>query len=348
MQEGLGALDGYARIFPEHVALSGEVPQISVITGTSAGGGCYSPALTDFVVMTERREHVPHRSRRRARGHGGGRPRRRALGGPAGARPQRRLPLQRRRRRRRRSSSSAELLAYLPAERVGAACPRRRPPTRPAPDPGGVVPLEAARAPTTCATAIARDRRRRLAARGRARGGRRNIVTALARIEGRPVGIVANQPRAPRRRDRRRRRRRRARASCAPATRSGCRSWCSSTPRASCPAGHRNAGVIRHGAKLLHAFAAATVPRFTVVLRKAFGGAYITMNSQRPRRRPRARLARAELGIMGARAGRRHRAPPRARGRRRARRAARRGSPTPTPPSTSPPPRPPAAAPSTR
>ena len=54
MQEGLAALAGYARIFKEHVALSGKVPQISVICGASAGGGSYSPALTDFVVMTER------------------------------------------------------------------------------------------------------------------------------------------------------------------------------------------------------------------------------------------------------------------------------------------------------
>src|SRR5918997_1484638 len=54
MQEGLAALAGYARIFKEHVALSGKIPQISVICGASAGGGSYSPALTDFVVMTER------------------------------------------------------------------------------------------------------------------------------------------------------------------------------------------------------------------------------------------------------------------------------------------------------
>ena len=53
MQEGLAALAGYATIFREHVALSGRVPQISVICGPSAGGGSYSPALTDFVVMTE-------------------------------------------------------------------------------------------------------------------------------------------------------------------------------------------------------------------------------------------------------------------------------------------------------
>ena len=53
IDEGAGALGGYGAIFRHHVALSGRVPQISVITGTSAGGGAYSPALTDFVVMTE-------------------------------------------------------------------------------------------------------------------------------------------------------------------------------------------------------------------------------------------------------------------------------------------------------
>jgi acetyl-CoA carboxylase carboxyltransferase component len=59
-------------------------------------------------------------------------------------------------------------------------------------------------------------------------------------------------------------------------------------------------GVIRHGAKLLHAFAEATVPRFTVVLRKAFGGAYITMNSKDLGADLYLAWTRAELGIMGA------------------------------------------------
>ena len=53
MDDGIAALGGYGRIFRESVRLSGKVPQISVITGVSAGGGAYSPALTDFVVMTE-------------------------------------------------------------------------------------------------------------------------------------------------------------------------------------------------------------------------------------------------------------------------------------------------------
>ncbi len=53
MQEGIAALGGYGRIFKRTVALSGKVPQISVVTGLSAGGGAYSPALTDWIVMTE-------------------------------------------------------------------------------------------------------------------------------------------------------------------------------------------------------------------------------------------------------------------------------------------------------
>src|SRR3954453_4805525 len=53
MQEGLAALGGFGRIFSANVALSGRVPQISVVTGVSAGGGSYSPALTDFVVMVD-------------------------------------------------------------------------------------------------------------------------------------------------------------------------------------------------------------------------------------------------------------------------------------------------------
>ena len=53
MQEGIAALGGYGRIFRRTVALSGRVPQISIVTGLSAGGGAYSPALTDWVVMTE-------------------------------------------------------------------------------------------------------------------------------------------------------------------------------------------------------------------------------------------------------------------------------------------------------
>ena len=53
MQEGAAALGGYGRIFRQTVALTGVVPQISIVSGASAGGGAYSPALTDLIVMTQ-------------------------------------------------------------------------------------------------------------------------------------------------------------------------------------------------------------------------------------------------------------------------------------------------------
>ena len=134
MDDGIAALAGYGRIFRESVRLSGRVPQISVITGVSAGGGAYSPALTDFVVMTEgsamfltgpgvvrevTAEDVSHRRARR----------------PARALPQRRVPVrggQRPRRGRRRARAARPPAAArrraAAARSAGTACPR---PTRP-------------------------------------------------------------------------------------------------------------------------------------------------------------------------------------------------------------------------
>ena len=113
MQEGVAALGGYGRIFRRSVALSGKVPQISIITGLSAGGGAYSPALTDWVDDDREREHVPDRPGRRqggARRRGDRRRARRPPRPPA----QRRLPLRRTDRRRRgRARATA---ARLPAE----------------------------------------------------------------------------------------------------------------------------------------------------------------------------------------------------------------------------------------
>ena len=191
MQEGLAALDGYARIFSEHVALSGQVPQISVITGTSAGGGCYSPALTDFVVMTEaasmfltgpdvvREVTGEDVSAQRSR-----RPRR--------ASAQRRLQLHRRDRRRcdlPRPPAADATSRRAPATR----CRSRRPRSPPAPDPGAVVPIDGRRVyDVRAAIDGIVDAESFLEA---SPDWAPNLVTAFARIEGGPVGIVANQPR---------------------------------------------------------------------------------------------------------------------------------------------------------
>jgi acetyl-CoA carboxylase carboxyltransferase component len=127
-----------------------------------------------------------------------------------------------------------------------------------------------------------------------------NIVTLLARIDGRPVGVVANQPRHL------------GGVIDAAASQKGARfvRTCNAfqiplvvlvdTPGFLPGSQQETIGVIRHGAKLLHAFAEATVPRITVVLRKAYGGAYITMNSKELGADLTLAWTGAELGIMGA------------------------------------------------
>ena len=304
LQEGVSALGGYGRIFRANAALSGRVPQISVITGTSAGGGSYSPALTDFVIMT--REAAMFLTGpgvvREVMGEDVGAA---ELGGTgvherngvchcvaedsAGA-----------------IALARDLLAYLPQSAWSQ--PEPGVPEPPATeDPGAVVPARPAARSTTCARSIGRARRRRRASSrsrraGRATSSARSRASRAARSASWPTSracsAACSTPTRPRRPP----------ASCARATRTGCRSSCSSTRRASCPGTRQErGGVIRHGAKLLHAFAEATVPRLTVVLRKAYGGAYITMNSKDlgahlsfawPERRDRR---------DGRRAGRRHR-----------------------------------------
>jgi acetyl-CoA carboxylase carboxyltransferase component len=189
------------------------------------------------------------------------------------------------------------LLEYLPPNAL------ERPPLATAvepdgPQPGACVPPDPRRAYDV------RD-----AARGIADGGSLlevaprwapNLVTLLARIDGRPVGIVANQPQHL------------GGVIDADASQKGARfvRTCNSfqiplvvlvdTPGFLPGSGQESIGVIRHGAKLLHAFAEATVPRITVVLRKAYGGAYITMNSKELGADVNLAWTGAELGIMGA------------------------------------------------
>jgi acetyl-CoA carboxylase carboxyltransferase component len=295
LQEGVAALGGYGRIFRENVLLSGRIPQISVIAGTSAGGGCYSPALTDFVVMTERaamfltgpavvREAIGEEVS--AKELGGGQVHERngvcefVVPGELES-----IFLVR------------DLLSYLPQNAWQP--PPLRPPAEPpaGADPGAHVPREPRRVYDV------RDVMRDLADEGRilevSPKWARNIVTAFARIEGRPVGVIANQPRYL------------GGTIDADAAQKGARfvRTCNAysiplvvlvdTPGFMPGIRQEAAGVIRHGAKLLHAFAEASVPRVTVVLRKAFGGAYITMNAKDLGADLTFSWTTAEIGVMG-------------------------------------------------
>lgn len=274
MDEGVGALNGYGQIFAEHVAASGWVPQISVICGTSAGGGCYSPALTDLIVMCESAtmfltgpkvvEEVIGESVSITE-----------LGGPEVHRETGVCQLV--------ATdpgdavrSTRRFLSYLPSN--SSEPPPLRAPESPAfDDPGAFVPLERRKVYDVGLVADA------IADAGSvfelAPAWAPNLFVSFARIEGRPVGIIANQPRHL------------AGVLDSAAAEKG--AWfvnlCNDynvplltlvdTPGFMPGTLEEGRGVIRLGAKLVRAFAAATVPKLTVVLRKAFGGAYITMNS---------------------------------------------------------------------
>jgi acetyl-CoA carboxylase carboxyltransferase component len=295
MQEGTAALAGYARIFKEHVALSGKVPQISVICGASAGGGSYSPALTDFVIMTERANMF--------------------LTGPAVVREV-----------MGEDVSAAELGGYKVHERNGVAhfvaggdadaallardlldhlpgnSGERAPLWRTAGsvgyDPGEPVPDDERRVYDV------RDVVRGIADAGRllewSPRWARNIVCGFARMDGRPVGVVANQPKylggvldAE------------AASKAARFVRT-CNAFglplvvLVDTPGFMPGTKQEGLGVIRHGAKLVHAFAEASVPKVTVVLRKAFGGAFIAMNARDLGADYVFAWPQAQLGVMGA------------------------------------------------
>ena len=252
----------------------------------------------------------------------------------AGARPQRRLPPG---RERRGSAAAARARAARPT------CPRapaRRPPR-------GRRRCDAAARRSRAGRpdrAAPRLRRPRRAARDRRRATRcsssrprwaRNVVTTLARIDGRPVGDRRQPAALPRRRARRRRLGEGGLVRAACATRSALPLLAVvDTPGFMPGSKQEQAGVIRHGASLVRAFAAARVPKLTVVLRKSYGGAYITMNSRDLGADLVLAWPTAELGIMSARAAVGDRQPARAARGGGPRGRARRGSRRPTRTST--------------
>ncbi|MGZ3145606.1 acyl-CoA carboxylase subunit beta [Lentzea chajnantorensis] len=293
IQEGVSALDGYASIFRRNVALSGRVPQISVILGACAGGAAYSPALTDLIVM-DRQAHMfltGPKVVRSVTGEDvtaadlGGAPVHSAMSGLAHLvteRPEDAFPLVRR------------ILSYLPS-----SC-------------WDELPLHLAREPETDPEVPSEQRKTydvRRVVRGLVDGDSflelqphyaANIVIGFARVDGMPVGVVANQPNTL------------AGTLNAQAAEKGARfvRMCDAfglplvtlvdTPGFLPGRSQETDGVIRRGAKLLYAFAEATVPRATVILRKAYGGAYIVMNSKQLGADRVFAWPTAEIGVMGA------------------------------------------------
>jgi len=299
IQEGVLSLGGYADIFLRNTLASGVIPQISAIMGPCAGGAVYSPAITDFNVMVEGTSYmfvtgpdvistVTHEEVTKE--ELGGAMTHNAKSGVAHfavADDRDCLRLIR------------ELLGYLPSNNVDD------PPRRETSDPidredealDRLIP-ESPNQPYDMhdlVHAIADDGAFLEVHRHYAR----NIIVGFARLAGRPVGIVANQP----------------------AHLAGTLDIDASVKAARfvrfCDAFNialvtfedvpgflpgtqqEFGGIIRHGAKLLYAYAEATVPKLTVITRKAYGGAYCVMSSKHIRTDVNFAWPSAEIAVMG-------------------------------------------------
>ncbi|MBA2440777.1 MAG: acyl-CoA carboxylase subunit beta [Thermoleophilaceae bacterium] len=295
MDEGIAALDGYGKIFREQVFLSGRVPQISVITGPAAGGGAYSPALGDFVIMTTFSSMfltgpgvVKEVTGEDVTGAELGGPRVQGRNGVCHLEAEDDADA---------IAMARELLGYLPSA-SGERCEEGVPCEPTVVDPGALVPSEARKVYDV-----------KEVIRGLSDGSEllelapkfaRNLVTAFGRIDGQPVGFVASQARWL------------GGVLDATSAQKGARfvRTCNAfglplvvlvdTPGFLPGTGQEAAGVLRHGAKLLHAFAEARVPKITVILRKAYGGGFITMNSKSLGADLVLAWFGAEIGVVGA------------------------------------------------
>ncbi len=299
IQEGVESLAGYADIFLRNTLASGVVPQISCVMGPCAGGAVYSPAITDFVLMVEGTSYmfitgpdviksVTHEEVTKE-----------DLGGAAThasksgvchlTSPDDAACL----------AQARALLSFLPPNNQAdpPLSPCTDPPLREVPELDTMIPLEPSRPYDV------KDVVRAAVDDGHlfeiAEAYAPNIVVGFARVGGRVIGVVANQP-----------------AvlagvldihSSMKAARFVRFCDCFNVPLVTfvdvpgfLPGTDQEyGGIIKHGAKLLFAFAEATVPKITVILRKAYGGAYDVMASKHIRADVNLAFPTAEIAVMG-------------------------------------------------
>jgi propionyl-CoA carboxylase beta chain len=300
IQEGVNSLAGYAEIFLRNTMASGVIPQISLIMGPCAGGAVYSPAITDFITMVRNTSYmfvtgpevikaVTHEDVTKEE-----------LGGASthGIKsgvchftvPSDLAAL----------AHTRELLSFLPSNNLGDA-PRRAP--------LNVMPLENPELDTVVPEDPSKPYDIRQIIKGMVDDGHffevmeayaQNIVIGFARLDGRSVGIVANQP-----------------AHLAgvldiASSEKGARfvRFCDcfnvplvvleDVPGFLPGVNQEHGGLIKNGAKLLYAFCEATVPKITIITRKAYGGAYIVMASKHIRADFNFAYPTAEIAVMGA------------------------------------------------
>ena len=299
IQEGVASLAGYAEVFQRNVLASGVVPQISVIMGPCAGGAVYSPAMTDFIFMVEdtsymfvtgpdvvktvTHEEVTHEELGGAVTHA-------TKSGVADGAFENDIEA---------LTCLRRFVDFLPANN------REKPPVRPTPDsPDRTEPSLDTLVPDNPNKPYdIKELITKVVDEGDffelKPDYAKNIVTGFGRMEGSTVGFVANQP----------------------LVLAGCLDIQSSLKGARfvrfCDAfnipivtfvdvpgflpgtDQEYGGIIKHGAKLLYAYAEATVPKVTVITRKAYGGAYDVMASKHLRGDVNFAWPSAEIAVMG-------------------------------------------------
>ena len=299
IQEGVMALGGYADVFLRNTLASGVIPQISVIMGPCAGGAVYSPALTDFVFMVKGNSHmfITGPDVIRAVTHEevtfeelGGAMTHNSISGVAHfAADDEQDCLEKVR----------TLLSYIPSNNMEdpPSMPTQDPALRMDPELDLVVP-DNSNEPYDMKDVI-----RRIVDDGEFfevhEHFARNILVGFARLHGQSVGIVANQPAVL------------AGALDINASTKGARfvRFCDcfnipiitfeDVPGFLPGVDQEHGGIIRNGAKLIYAYCEATVPKITVITRKAYGGAYCVMNSKHVRGDVNLAWPAAEIAVMG-------------------------------------------------
>jgi acetyl-CoA carboxylase carboxyltransferase component len=300
IQEGVASLAGYGDIFFRNVAASGVIPQISVIVGPSAGGAVYSPALTDFVVMVEDSSHMFVTGPDVVKTVTGEDASQEELGGTSVHTVKSGVA----------SFSGLDeddairkiksLLTYLPSNNLSEL-----PVVKPTDDRfrmdlelDTLVPLEPNK-PYDIRDIVSRVMDRNSWEEIQSKWAT-NVVIGLARLDGYPVGIVANQPAVL------------AGALDIEASIKAAKwiRFCDAfnipvvsfvdTPGFLPGLGQEHGGIIRNGAKLLYAYCEATVPKLCVITRKSYGGAYIVMSSKHVGTDVNFAWPAAEIAVMGA------------------------------------------------
>lgn len=299
IQEGVMSLGGYAEIFYRNTRASGVIPQISAIMGPCAGGAVYSPAITDFVMMVEDTSHMFITGPEVIKTVTGEEVSFDELGGAHTHAAKSGVCHQVFADEDELVQGIKDLLSYLPANNLTDS-----PMVEPTDDPNRMdAELEnpmpdSPDKPYDMIAIIRRvvDDAKFLETQAEFA---KNIVTGFARLNGRPVGVVANQP-----------------AHFAGvldinASTKAARfvRFCDSfniplvtfvdVPGFLPGVDQEHGGIIRHGAKLLYAYAEATVPKLTVITRKAYGGAYDVMCSKHIRADLNVAWPMAEIAVMG-------------------------------------------------